>query len=313
MSNRRDRFRTAFGCALVLAVGAAVFPTGAMAQRPPGQANNPSFGPIKVTKITPTVYFVQGGVHGNNGNSGVIVGNHGVIVIDAKLNADGAKLMLDAIHQITPKPVTDLIFTHSHLDHVGGAAAFPRGITIIAHENAKAEIEKAIAAGGPRAPPREAIPTQVVHGSGTTLTIQGVRLRLIHVAPAHTTGDLAIWLPAQRILFAGDLMATTLKRPLVCAECTVEGYIRFYKVLTALGAKTVVTGHGTLVTNAELEQRAKEVSNAYGKVKALVAQGKSLQDVERAMGDRPSEAGPGGAFRIPPFSEVIYKELTRNK
>ncbi len=306
------RFLVALGFAA--AVVAAVLPVPVMAQRPTGQSNNPSFGPIKVNEITPTVYYIQGGAHGNNGNSGVIIGKDGVIVIDAKLNEDGAKQMLDEIHKLTPKPVTTLIFTHSHLDHTGGAAAFPAGITVIAHENCKAEIEKAIAAGGPMAPPREAIPTQVVHASGETLTIDGVRLRLIHVAPAHTTGDLAIWLPDQKILFAGDLMATTLKRPLVCQQaCTVAGYIKFYKVLTALNAKTVVTGHGVLVTNEQLQDRAKFVSDTLAKVKQLVAQGKTLPEIEQTLGDAPSEAGPGGAFRIPPFSKVVYDEVTKGK
>lgn len=306
------RFIRVLGCAVALA--AAAVPVSALAQRAPGQANNPSFGPIKLTEISPTVYLVQGGAGGNNGNSGVIIGKDGVIVIDAKLNAEGARQMLDAIHKITPKPVNTLIFTHSHLDHTGGAAAFPAGTRVIAHENCKTEIEKGIAEGGPRAPPREAVPNEVVHGSGETLTIDGVRLRLIHVAPAHTTGDLAIWMPAQKILFSGDLMATTLKRPLVCAQqCTVEGYIRFYKVLTALGARTVVSGHGTPVTNEQLEARAKYVSDTLAKVKQLVAEGKTLPEVEQAMGDAPNEAGPGGAFRIPPFSEVVYNEVTKKK
>lgn len=306
------RFLVTLGFAAALLAAASSVPV--MAQRPPGQANNPSFGPIKVNQITPTVYFVQGGARGNNGNSGVIIGKDGVIVIDAKLNEDGAKQMLDEIHKITSKPVTTLIFTHSHLDHVGGAAAFPAGVTVIAHENCKAEIEKAIAAGGPNAPPREAIPTQVVHGSGETLTIDGVRLRLIHVAPAHTTGDLAIWLPAQKILFTGDLMATTLKRPLVCPNaCTVAGYVKSYKVLTALNARNVVPGHGVLITNEQLEERAKYVSDTLAKVKQLVAEGKTLPEIEQAMGDAPSEAGPGGAVRIPPFSEVVYNEVTKSK
>jgi len=303
--------RALLGCALILLIGATVLPTAALAQAPPGQDNNPGIGPMKVVQVTPNVYFVVGGVGGNNGNSGVIVGAKGVVVIDAKLNSEGAKQLLDEIHKITPKPVTDLIFTHAHQDHIGGAAAFPSGIEVFAHENAKAEIEKAIATGGRNAPPREAVPNHVVHGSGETLKLQGIRLRLIHVAPAHTTGDLAVWLPDQKTLFTGDLMATIRKAPLVCKDCTVEGYVQTYKVLTALNAEHVIPGHGFLITNTELLERAKYVSDTLSKVKMMVADGKSLPEIEMSVGDAP-EPGPRG-MSIPLFSEICYNEVTHKK
>ena len=76
-----------------------------------------------------------------------------MIVVDAKTSAAGGKELLDDIAKITPKPVTTVILTHSDGDHVNGLASFPKGITIIAHENNKKEQETALAAGGRGAPP----------------------------------------------------------------------------------------------------------------------------------------------------------------
>src|SRR5215475_10584933 len=90
---------------------ALVFP--ALAQQAPQ--------PFEVKQLKPNVYWVEGG----GGNSGVIIGDKGVIVIDAKTTETGGKELLADIAKLTPKPVTTLIETHSDGDHVNGAAAFP--------------------------------------------------------------------------------------------------------------------------------------------------------------------------------------------
>ncbi len=111
----------------------------------PAFAQTPAAAPFIAHQLTPSVYWIEGG----GGNSGVIVGERGVIVIDAKTNATSGKQLLDEIAKITPKPVTTVIETHSDGDHVNGLAAFPTtGITVIAHENDKKEQETALAAGG---------------------------------------------------------------------------------------------------------------------------------------------------------------------
>src|ERR1700722_1178472 len=138
----------------------------AAAQAPP-----PPPPPFVVHQLKPNVYWVEGG----GGNSGVIVGEKGVIVIDAKTTAAGGKELLDDIAKITPKPVTTVILTHSDGDHVNGLVSFPAGITIIAHENNKKEQEAALATGGRGAPPAGHLPTQVVSKNKEDLKIDGVK------------------------------------------------------------------------------------------------------------------------------------------
>ena len=109
--NRRRGF--SLKCA---AVASLAFATLAVAQR-----GAPA--PFIVHQLKPNVYWIEGG----GGNSGVIVGDKGVIVIDAKTTAAAGKELLDDIAKITPKPVTTVILTHSDGDHVNGLASFPAG------------------------------------------------------------------------------------------------------------------------------------------------------------------------------------------
>src|SRR5208283_3853734 len=107
--------------------------------------------------------------------------------------------------------------THSDGDHINGLAAFPQGITIIAHENDKKEQEAVIAAGR-GALIADHLPTVVVSKNEDTLKIDGVTLQVFHWAPAHTSGDLVVYLPAAKIVFTGDIIATQFPDPIIHAE-----------------------------------------------------------------------------------------------
>ena len=111
--------------------------------------------PITMKMLKPDVWA---GLGGAGGNSTIIIGRTGVIVVDAKQTEAGAKDLLAQIAKITPKPVTTAIITHSDGDHLNGLVAFPKGIKIIAHENNKKEQETALAAGGRGAPPADRLP-----------------------------------------------------------------------------------------------------------------------------------------------------------
>jgi cyclase len=271
------------------------------------QGNPPA--PFTTHQLTPNVYWIEGG----GGNSGVIVGETGVIVIDAKTSAAGGKELLDDIAKITPKPVKTVILTHSDGDHVNGLAAFPTGITIIAHEDNKKEQEAALKAGGRGAPPADHLPTQVVTGKGQDLTLDGVKLRLLHWAPAHTSGDLVILLPAERIVFAGDILTINFPDPLIHLEKngSSKGWVETMKGMITLPADQFVPGHGDVQARAAVEQRLDAAEAKRAKIEALVKEGKTLDEIKVAVGDPPAKpaGSPGPNFAT--FTEVVYKELTR--
>jgi glyoxylase-like metal-dependent hydrolase (beta-lactamase superfamily II) len=270
-------------------------------------AQNPQQAPLVTHQLTPNVYWVEGG----GGNSGVIIGQNGVVVIDAKTTPAAGKELLDDIAKITSKPVTTVILTHSDVDHVNGLASFPAGIKIIAHENNLKEQQAALSAGGRGAPPADRLPNQIVNRSPDERRIEGVNFALMHWAPAHTSGDLVIYLPDQKIVFTGDILAVTLPDPLIHLEKngSSEGWIESVKGILALDANTYVPGHGDVQTKADVQALLTKAEEKRAKIQQLVAQGKSLDEIKAAVGDQQPSGGRGPMF--PTFTEVVYKELTK--
>src|SRR5262245_12815249 len=233
-----------------LAVACAALGASVAAQQPP-QAPPP----ITMKQIKPDVWAALGGA---GGNVTIIVGKTSVITVDAKQTEPVAKDLLAEIAKITPKPVGTAIITHSDGDHVNGLVAFPAGVKIIAHENNKKEQQAALAAGGRGAPPADKLPNQLVTKNKETMTIDGVKLELLHFAPAHTSGDLIVYLPDQKVVSTGDLVVTNRAddNPNIHFEKngSTEGWLANVKGMIALNADTYVTGHGDLLKKEDLQR-----------------------------------------------------------
>src|SRR6202049_5190847 len=238
--------------------------------------------PLKITKLGDNLYMAKGGRGGNDANVGFAVGDTGVIFIDSKNSPESEKDVLDEIAKITPKPVNTAIILHS--DHEKGVTALPAGLTIIAQENTKKEMEVSTARD---AVPREYFPTKTVT-KNETMTIDGVRVRLLHWAPAHTSGDLVAYFPAQKVVFAGDLLVTDF--PLAGTQIhpelhgSVTGWIESVKQMLALDADTYVSGHGDLFTRNDVRTKLAFMQDKWDRMKSLVAQGKSLDELKEATG-----------------------------
>ena len=277
------------------------FATLAQAQQQPA--------PIKVTQIKDNVYWVQGGV---GSNDGFIVGKDGVILVDTKSTQDSEKLVMAEIAKVTPKAVNTVIITHSDNDHVNGLAAFPDGLTIIAQENCKKEME---ASAGSRNPaPQNRLPTKT-YDKTDKLTIDGVKIRLYHWAPGHTSGDTVVYLPDEKIVFGGDLLVTNRPDTLIHPEKngSAAGWIKNAKGMIGLDADTYLTGHGEKMTKEDVQKKLDLIQGKYDKIKTMVAQGKSLDEIKTSLGEPTAPAPPNanGTPAAATLTEIIYKEVSQ--
>jgi glyoxylase-like metal-dependent hydrolase (beta-lactamase superfamily II) len=290
----------------------------AQAPQPPHGENAggpPSRPPMTLTThpLTPEVYWVQSGP--GSGNTGIIVGDKGVIVIDTTRSPEGGKKLQAEVAKITSKPITTVILTHSDGDHVGGLSTFPAGISIIAQENCKKVLEEGIAVGHSDIT-ADQLPNHTVD-KREDLTIDGVKFELLHWVPAHTTGDLVIYLPAQKIVFTGDIIVLDQPRvALIKGSGSSEGWVETAKGILALDADRYVVGHGDEVqSKQQIEQRVNLAIAEREKIKELVAKGSTLQVTQAEVGDPPPDMPKPapGARVFKPFSEIVYRELTDNK
>lgn len=262
--------------------------------------------PLSIRPIRSGVYWTQGGA---GANTGFIVGNDGVIVIDTKTLPASASEMLAGIAKITPKPVTHVVLTHSDGDHVNGLAAFPKGLAIIAQENCKTEMEAS--QNTPRPAPRDYLPTQTFRDK-ESLTLDGVKIELYHFAPAHTSGDTIVFLPEQKIVFTGDIIVAMASYNYPVIQLRKHGsslgWFETAKGMLALNADTYVPGHGNLKTKADLQATLKDVEQRHSKIESMVKQGKSLDDIKAALGETDLKWMAG----FDTYTETVHKELTQN-
>lgn len=282
---------------------AALLPAAAMAQERPGPLT------LSAHQVKPGVYWVDGGVS----NTGFVVGDKGVVAIDAQKTDDAAIAFLAEIAKVTPKKVDTVIVTHSDPDHVGGLPAYPAGTQIIAQENTRAAI--LASAADPAAPPIYAqlygklaasyLPSHLV-GQSESVTIDGIRMQLIYVAPAHSSGDLVIYLPAQKVVFAGDVVTTnTGKYPVIHIGGSSLGWIATMKAILALDADTIISGHGEIWSRAKLTEWLHLVEERRDAIRAMVMQNKSVEEVQAALPD------VALAPMFPTFTQTTYRELVK--
>ncbi|MBW8486788.1 MBL fold metallo-hydrolase [Actinomadura parmotrematis] len=180
-------------------------------------------------------------------NAGFLVGPEAVTVIDTAATEARALGLRDAIAAVTPLPPRTVVNTHFHGDHTYGNAVFAREAAFVAHENCAAEMAEQgltltrlwteVEWGDIRL-----VPPTVTFADRLTLHAGDLRVELIHHGPAHTTGDVVAWLPGQRVLFAGDLIFNG-GTPFALMG-SVSGWLATLEELRALGAETIVPGHG---------------------------------------------------------------------
>src|SRR5262249_14741605 len=162
------------------------------------------------------------------------------------------------------------------------------------------------------------------------VTIDGVKLELYHFAPAHTSGDLIVYLPAQKVVSTGDIVVTNRAddNPNVHFEKngSTEGWLESVKGMIALNADTYITGHGDLATKADLQRKLTATTERRNKIAAMIKDGKSIDEIKAALPDAPAPGAPargaapaaaaggaarGGAAAPLTFVETAYQELTK--
>src|SRR5690348_4197281 len=191
------------------------------------------------------------------GNSGFVIGNESVLVIDTFINQAPARDLLAEIRKVTNLPVKYVVNTHYHLDHVAGNAIFTEtGATVIAHRNERGWVRtenlKFFQQNGATPTPEQlAQVASLVEPQITYDHIMEVDLgsRLVRVVyfPGHTGGDSVVYIPDANILFTGDLGWNQRIPNLI--DATTSAWIDTVdKMVERHPNATFVPGHGDLAT-----------------------------------------------------------------
>ncbi|MFD7872867.1 MBL fold metallo-hydrolase [Streptomyces sp. NPDC059766] len=175
----------------------------------------------------------------------------GVVVVDAP--PDLEHRLLQGIEEVSSKPVTHLIYSHAHADHIASAHLLVRdGVTVISHELTARFIREAN-------DPRRTVPNETFSGTSTELKIDGERFVLEYTGDWHQPGNLFIQLPERRILVAIDSF-TVKNAPFfrLLFAPHVPAYYTGMDQMLAYDFDTVVSGHMALYGTPEDVQTHRE-------------------------------------------------------
>jgi glyoxylase-like metal-dependent hydrolase (beta-lactamase superfamily II) len=151
----------------------------------------------------------------------VVVGDHGVMIVDGQGSPQATQTLLDRVRTITTKPVRWYVVGSDHGDHTAGNSVLPKDVTYIVHPTSRAQLErdagtamgqnlKAVAdarAKGEKPPPARppvVVPPEAMSGDRQTVDVGGTEVHVLFLGRAHTGGDLHAYLPRQRILFMSE-------------------------------------------------------------------------------------------------------------
>jgi cyclase len=305
-------------------------PAGSQAPQARGRANQPAAAEIHVLEVRPNVYMLSGA----GGNITVLTFEQGVVVVDTGA-APMADRVLEAIRQISPKPIVDIINTSAAADHVGGndklAASGRRipleivageGPMIIAHENVLTRMSAPT--GSQAAAPERAWPNETYHRDTMKLSTHfhgGEAIELVYAPAASGDGDSLVWLRHADVIATGDIYTTTGYPMIDVAHGgTVNGEIAALNVVLDLafpdyrseGGTMIVPGHGRLSDMADVGYYRDMVTIVRDRVQNLLKKGMSLDQVKAAGPTRdydPRFGATTGPWTTDMFVEAVYKSL----
>jgi glyoxylase-like metal-dependent hydrolase (beta-lactamase superfamily II) len=206
---------------------------------------------------------------GGDPNTGFIVGERGVVVIDARATPALARETLTSIRTVTEKPIRYLVLTHYHAVRALGASGLSAE-HIIAHratrdlinERGQQDFESEA-----RRFPRLFLDIRSVPGlthpdicyeHSMSLDLGDREVQLLWLGRAHTDGDTAVWLPAERVLFAGDLVEASAAP--YCGDAYIQDWVGTLNGVRALGAQVVVPGRGDAARGEAVGQAIDETA-----------------------------------------------------
>jgi cyclase len=275
---------------------------------------------VEVEKLKDNLFLLKGG----GGNTAVFVQADGVTVVDTKLPGWGQPI-LARIQELTPKPVTTIINTHTHGDHVSGNVEFPATVDVVVQENTAANMKRMAPVTGIAAPGAAPAPNifEANQGRGLakrtfkdkmTLGRGADRIDLYYFGPGHTSGDAMVVFPALRVMHMGDLFPGK-QLPIMDANNGGSG-VQYGVTLKKVhdGVKDVdaiITGHSTMMTRSDLLEYSQFLGDFVTSVRAAKKSGQSAEEVAKAWSIPAKYTGYAApqAMRLRANVETVMKEV----
>ena len=235
-------------------------------------------------------------------NSGVIIGDNSVMVIEAQATPRLARKVIEAIRSVTDKPISHLVLTHYHAVRVLGASAFAAPQVIMSDAARAMVVERGQEdwdsefARFPRLfqghedIPGLTFPT-TTFSDAMTVYLGNRRVDILHLGRAHTAGDAVVWVPDQEVMFTGDIVE--YHSACYCGDGHFDDWGETLGNIASFDPASIAPGRGDALVGRPLVAEALQktgdfVESTYRPVAKVAARGGSLKeawDAARALCD----------------------------
>ena len=258
---------------------------------------------LDIQKVKDNLYVITGG----GGNTAAFITQNGVVVVDTKNPGNGPGI-LEKIKSVTTKPVTMVINTHTHGDHVGSNSAFTGAVEFVAQENCKASMEKMPAFQSEEG--KKFLPSKT-YKDKLSLLSGNDKIDLYYFGRGHTGGDTFVVFPALKLMHSGDLFAGK-GTPIMDTNNGGSG-VDYPKTLAKAaagikGVESVIPGHSTVMTWNDF----KEYGDFMRELVAAIEQAKKAgKTVDQAAADLklPEKYKDYNMGRLKADITTVYGEL----
>jgi cyclase len=231
---------------------------------------------IQTTQLAPNFYRFEAVGPVLVGNAGAWVGPDGVFLVDAMFTQLNDKLVA-AIKKVSDGRIRYLVNTHHHPDHTSGDPNFgAMGVTILSRDELRAHL-----ASGNNPTPAVGLPV-ITYKNPVTMHINGDDVQLIPIMNAHTDGDTMVYFPKADVIMTGDFYRS-IQYPNIDRNNggSLKGLMDGLSAVIALAKPStkIVAGHGPVVDKTVVAANLEMISTIRTRVAALVAQGKTQEEV----------------------------------
>lgn len=244
-------------------------------------------------------------------NSGFVIGDKGVLVIDSHINRAMAEQIQRAVRDVTDKPILYLVNTNYHGDHTFGNYVFPASTTIVAQRKTAArmrdfEEEKRVLLttvnGDPDvyAEARLRLP-DLVFDEYLRLDLGGRIVELHHFGAANTPGDTVVYVPEAKVAWTGNFILGEGSIPPLFEFGAGTFLGSLTRMRLTLDVRTIVPGHLSVVDDQVIEVYLRYLAGVLREAREAVRSGKSLHDLVRSS--------PLGAEYIPPEGSPLPNQF----
>jgi len=256
--------------------------------------------PVSLDKLAYNLYEVKGG---RGANGGAFIGEYGILLIDAKMDQQSVDQTIQEIRKLTDKPIKYMVNTHSDGDHVFGNRFLPESVTIVAHENCRQEFfhpgrnGEASSWNDPELVPY--IPS-VTFKDKMYLYVDPDKVELWYFGKGHTTGDIVVYFPQEKIAFIGDQIFEG--RPQLIHSYKGGSCLKHIEtlenMLETLDAEKFCSGHSEPMGRDKIRTHITEMKELQNKVSGYMNNNYTLENIKKEFNENQGS-----------LVETIYNEI----